>query len=192
MEPRLAPLRNYNVENNTRKCSKCKNWLDLSMFSSRIRIPSPSTKDESKKVPTLYYRSNCKKCSLEYINIDKYCSPEKRRELHRKDPRKVMLIHARKRAKEKKLDFNIELLDITIPEICPLLNIPIYVSDVKLGPNSPSLDRIDNTKGYIKGNIIVVSFRANSLKKDACLKELELLVNNLRRVLYKEEELLES
>lgn len=192
MEPRLAPLRNYNVENNTRKCSKCKKWLDLSMFSSRIRIPSPSTKDESKKVPTLYYRSDCKKCSLEYINIDKYGSPEKRRELHRKDPRKVMLIHARKRAKEKKLDFNIELSDITIPEICPLLNIPIFVCDITLGPNSPSLDRIDNTKGYIKGNIIVVSFRANSLKKDACLKELELLVNNLRRVLYKEEELLES
>jgi hypothetical protein len=192
MEPRLAPLRNYNVENNTRKCSKCKNWLDLSMFSSRIRIPSPSTKDESKKVPTLYYRSDCKKCSLEYINIDKYCSPEKRRELHRKDPRKVMLIHARKRAKEKKLDFNIELSDIIIPEICPLLNIPIFVCEITLGPNSPSLDRINNTKGYIKGNIIVVSFRANSLKKDACLKELELLVNNLRRVLYKEEELLES
>ena len=192
MEPRLAPLRNYNVENNTRKCSKCKNWLDLSMFSSRIRIPSPSTKDESKKVPTLYYRSDCKKCSLEYINTDKYCSPEKRRELHRKDPRKVMFIHARKRAKEKKLDFNIKLSDITIPEICPLLNIPLYVSDIKLGPNSPSLDRIDSTKGYIKGNVMVISYRANTAKGNLSLIELELLVSNLKRVLYKEEELLES
>lgn len=192
MEPRLAPLRNYNVENNTRKCSKCSNWLDLSMFSSRIRIPSPSTKDESKKVPTLYYRSDCKKCSLKSINIDKYCSPEKRKELHRKDPRKVMLIHARKRAKEKKLDFNIELSDITLPEICPLLNIPIFVSDLKLGPNSPSLDRIDSTKGYIKGNVMVISYKANTAKGNLSIAELELLVSNLKRVLYKEEELLES
>ena len=192
MEPRLAPLRNYNVENNTRKCSKCKNWLDLSMFSSRIRIPSPSTKDESKKVLTLYYRSDCKKCSLEYINIDKYGSPEKRKELHRKDPRKVMLIHARKRAKEKNFDFDIELSDIIIPEICPLLNIPLYVSDIKLGANSPSLDRIDSAKGYVKGNVMVISYSANRAKGNLSLIELELLVNNLRRVLYKEEELLES
>lgn len=192
MEPRLAPLRNYNVENNTRKCSKCNNWLHLSMFSSRIRMPSPSTKDESKKVPTLYYRSDCKKCSLESINIDKYCSPEKRRQLHRRDPRKVMLNHARQRAKEKNIEFNIEISDVIIPVNCPLLNIPIFVSDVKLGPNSPSLDRIDSTKGYVKGNVMVISFRANTAKGNLSIAELELLVNNLKRVLYKEEELLES
>ena len=192
MEPRIAPLRNFNSHNNTRKCKKCEKWIDLSNFSTRIRLPSPTTKDVEKQVPTLYYREICKSCSLKTININKYCSPEKRKELHRKDPRKVMLIHAKARANKKGLDFNIDLSDIVIPEICPLLKIPIYVSDKKVGPNSPTIDRIVCEKGYIKGNVIVISHKANSAKSDLTLKELELLVLNFKRVLYKEEELLES
>lgn len=192
MEPRIAPLRNYNPQNNTRKCADCCEWLDLSEFSSRIRLPSPSTKNEDKKVPTLYYRSSCKTCSLKSISVTKYNTPEKRRDLHRKDPRKVMLVHARKRAKDKNLDFNIDLNDIIIPEICPLLNIPLFVSDKKLGPNSPTIDRINNNKGYVKGNVLVISAKANTAKGSLSITELELLVKNLRRVLYKEDELLES
>jgi hypothetical protein len=192
MEPRVAPLRNYNSENNTRKCKKCGNWLDLSDFSSRIRMPSPSTREVSKKVPTLYYRSECKKCSLLIINTEKYCSPEKRRTLHRKDPRKVMLIHAKQRAIKKGLDFNIDKSDIIIPDICPLLNISLFVNDDKLGPNSPTVDRIVCEKGYIKGNVMVISAKANTAKGNLSFEELNLLIDNLKRVLNKEEELLES
>jgi hypothetical protein len=39
---------------------------------------------------------------------------------------------------------------------------------------------------------MVISYRANTAKGNLTLSELELLVNNLKRVLYKEEELLES
>ena len=192
MEPRKAPLRNYNSKNNTRQCKKCNNWLDLSLFSSRIRIPSPSTKDESKKVPTLYYRSECKKCSLLTINIEKYCSPEKKKSLHRKDPRTIMLQHARKRALKKGLAFNIDKSDIIIPDLCPLLNIPLFVNDQHVGPNSPSIDRIICEKGYIKGNVMVISAKANTAKGNLSFEESTLLINNLKRVLNKEEELLES
>ena len=192
MEPRIAPLKNYNSKNNTRKCKKCSNWLDLSNFNTRIRMPSLSTKEETKKVPTLYYRSECKKCSLLTINTEKYCSPEKRRTLHRKDPRKVMLMHARQRAIKKGLEFNIDKSDIIIPDICPLLNIPLFVNDGKLGPNSPTIDRIICEKGYIKGNVMVISAKANTAKGNLSFEELNLLINNLKRVLDKEEELLES
>lgn len=41
--------------------------------------------------------------------------------------------------------------------------------------------RYDNTKGYVKGNIWVVSRRANTLKNNASIEELELLVSNLKR-----------
>jgi len=45
--------------------------------------------------------------------------------------------------------------------------------------HSPSLDRIDNSKGYTKDNVMVISFRANNIKKDANLQELKALVRYL-------------
>ena len=189
---RIAPMRNYNSSNNTRKCSKCQEWLDLSKFSTRITMPSPSTKDIHKKVKTLYYRELCKDCSLKTIHKSKYCSSEARRQLHRKDPRKVMLVHARQRAKKNNLDFNIGYDDITIPKVCPLLGIPIYVTNNIVGANSPTIDRIICEKGYVKGNVMVISHKANTVKSNLTITELELLIKNLKRVLYKEEELLEN
>lgn len=77
--------------------------------------------------------------------------------------------------KKKGLEFSITASDITIPEYCPVLGIPIFRGIGRDGPNSPSIDRIDNTKGYIKSNIIVVSHRANQLKRDATIDELNKL-----------------
>ena len=92
---------------------------------------------------------------------------------------------AKKRAKDKQLDFDIEVSDIIIPQFCPLLNIPI-VHKVGKGcrcKNSPSLDRLDNSLGYVKGNIVVVSWRANFLKSDAEFQELQQLVNSWGAIL---------
>jgi hypothetical protein len=92
---------------------------------------------------------------------------------------------AKKRAKDKQLDFDIEVSDIIIPQFCPLLNIPIIhiTGTGKRRPDSPSLDRLDNSLGYVKGNILVVSWRANKLKADAEFQELQRLVNNWGAIL---------
>ena len=92
---------------------------------------------------------------------------------------------AKKRAKSKQLDFDIEVSDIIIPQFCPLLHIPIIhkVGTGKRNDNSPSLDRLDNSRGYVKGNIVVVSWRANFLKSDAEFQELQRLVNNWGAIL---------
>ncbi len=92
---------------------------------------------------------------------------------------------AKKRAKDKQLDFDIEVSDIIIPQFCPLLNIPIIhkVGKGRRCENSPSLDRLDNSLGYVKGNILVVSWRANFLKSDSQFQELQLLVNNWGAIL---------
>jgi hypothetical protein len=81
--------------------------------------------------------------------------------------------------------FNIKPQDILIPEICPVLGIPM-TSGPKLLPSSSSLDRIDSKKGYIKGNIQVISHRANTLKSNATLKELELVIAHLRKSVSRE------
>lgn len=97
----------------------------------------------------------------------------------RKIPGYSMLIAAKCRAKERGLPFDIELKDIIIPNICPLLSIPLIKSK-SWSPNCPSLDRIIPSLGYVKGNVWVISGKANVMKSDATLEEMELLVKNWR------------
>lgn len=91
--------------------------------------------------------------------------------------RLLMLKNARLRARKKNLDFNIELIDIIIPNICPVLGIEIKQNIGKSGDFSPSLDRVDNGKGYIKGNIRVISHKANSIKRDGKLEDFKMIIN---------------
>lgn len=65
--------------------------------------------------------------------------------------------------------------DVVVPKTCPVLGIPLFVCNGCVGANSPTIDRIDHKGGYIKGNIIVVSHRANTIKSDATMDELELV-----------------
>jgi len=91
-----------------------------------------------------------------------------------------ILTRAKSRAKQKNIPFNLTLEDIEVPETCPLLGIPIEIQPKKgYHPNSPSLDKVIPEKGYIKGNVWVISNRANTLKNDATLQELKTLVENL-------------
>lgn len=76
---------------------------------------------------------------------------------------------ARQRASEKNLPFDIEPEDIIVPILCPILNTPMPRGT----SYAPSLDRIDPLKGYVKGNIQVISWKANVMKNDATKEELE-------------------
>ena len=91
----------------------------------------------------------------------------------------LMYTGAKCRAKRDGLEFTISKEDIVIPTHCPVLGMPIQ-RNIGSGfhRDSPSLDRIDNTKGYTQDNIRVISNRANLLKCDATLKELELLLKD--------------
>ncbi len=86
---------------------------------------------------------------------------------------------SKKRAKKLGLEFNLEISDIVIPDTCPILGIPLFYKGGPRTNNSPSVDRIDNTKGYVKENIWVISWRANHIKGNATLEELKLIVEKL-------------
>lgn len=97
----------------------------------------------------------------------------KKREDIRTNVERAMFRRAQYRASRKGIQFDIELSDIVIPAVCPVLGIPLFVSPERgYSANAPSLDRVDNTKGYIKGNVLVISSRANAIKRDASLGEL--------------------
>jgi hypothetical protein len=91
-----------------------------------------------------------------------------------------LLENARRRAKKKNLEISISLADITIPKVCPLLGIEIKLGgDGLFNMNSPSLDRKDNSRGYVKGNVAVISLKANKLKSDLSIEELRHLARAL-------------
>lgn len=90
-----------------------------------------------------------------------------------------LLNNCKKRAIEKNLEFNLELSDIIIPEKCPILEIPIFTGTKNDYSTSPSIDRIDNKKGYVKGNIKVISMLANTMKNSATKEQLLLFCKNI-------------
>lgn len=109
---------------------------------------------------------------------DWYLNNEKRIKAHRKTYKKeyFILSAAKNRAKSKDLEYDIDESDIIIPVYCPVLGIKLGLFNTKLSWDSPTLDRIDNAKGYIKGNVAIISWRANCLKGAATLEELEAIV----------------
>lgn len=111
----------------------------------------------------LYWR--CKPCQREYNRVWWW----------KLDRREYLRRTARRTAKKRFVPFDLTADDIVIPEKCPVFGRKLDLT--RKGPWSPSLDRIEPKKGYVRGNVIVVSWRANQLKGDATINELQTLAN---------------
>lgn len=96
--------------------------------------------------------------------------------------KKSLVRSAKRRATVENIPFDIDYTDISLSEYCPLLGIKLnnHVGEGQAKFDSPTIDRLIPSLGYVKGNVWVISRRANMIKSDATLEELELLVNNLR------------
>ena len=88
------------------------------------------------------------------------------------DIRSRMLRGARLRARHAGVPFALTRDDIQIPTHCPVFGIPLVRSAGRAGDNSPSIDKIIPADGYVPGNIVVVSLRANRAKADMTIEEL--------------------
>lgn len=88
---------------------------------------------------------------------------------------------ARQRAVQNGWEFTIDESDVVIPEKCPLLEVPLEHGIKGDYEYSPSLDRIDSRKGYVKGNVWVISKKANSMKNSATPAELDLFCKNIQK-----------
>ena len=79
----------------------------------------------------------------------------------------IMLSNARKRAENKDIEFNLSKEDIIIPELCPILKVPFEIGTKENYDFTPTIDRIDNSKGYTKDNIQIITNKANTMKNNA-------------------------
>lgn len=88
-----------------------------------------------------------------------------------KNPKKVWANYACKDAKKRAVKKNLPH-NITIAYIVSIMTdtCPIYGTEFKwmgnggILPTSPSLDRIDPAKGYVEGNVVIISSKANNIK----------------------------
>lgn len=141
-------------------CTTCKEALPIEQFSNQ----KGNTGNYGKKY-------TCKPCNCKANLQWRLKNPLKNaltdaRLAHRYRPNSV----------PKEFDIDVDYLKQIDTDICPILGIPIrwYAGSGtgKHHPNSKSLDRIDSSQGYIKGNVQIISWRANDLKSNATLEEL--------------------
>jgi hypothetical protein len=94
---------------------------------------------------------------------------KKHRERKQNSPELYLWKYAKARAKSEGMDFDLEVTDIVIPEVCPYFKTPFIMGDKQL---AASLDRIDSSGGYTKDNVRVISYKANRMKNNATEQEL--------------------
>lgn len=142
----------------------------------------------------------CKSCKKEYDKIyrksEKIQSLYKSKEYKQKkalynkqkfteDKRISMYRRTKSRALKNNIPFNIELEDIIIPEYCPILGIKLLNREIGISKrggfemNSISIDKIIPELGYIKGNIQIISMKANAMKYSATKDELIKFCTNI-------------
>jgi len=148
----------------TKRCPRCGEVKTLAEFHKNRLTPDG-------------VQSYCKPC-MRLVNDEwNEAHPAGRAEIMRKHKsgtgwRATMLSRASRRAAKTGLPCSITLDDIVIPEVCPVLGIPLVYGTRHVGPDSATLDKIYPALGYVPGNVQVLSQRANQMKSDASPAEL--------------------
>jgi hypothetical protein len=156
----------------TKRCCTCREILHITKFAK-----ASASKDG--------VQGACQKCMNKAV-----------RKHNQKDPIKSqvrqMLYAAERRALKKGLNFdiNFDYVRLLVVSDCPVLGMPLQWScDRGDSPlclsGSPSLDRIDPQKGYVKGNVWIISHRANMIKSNATHEELKLVAKAVGEALVK-------
>jgi hypothetical protein len=142
-----------------------KNALKCRAYQATYRARHPEIRKENDRIAIQRRKTPVGKLKAQEINHRWY----------RHDPATTMWHAAKSRAKDKGIIFTLNPTDIIVPTHCPVLGIPLFIAERGRSDNSPSLDRLHPEFGYVKGNVQVISFRANRIKNDATLDEIDKL-----------------
>lgn len=180
-------------------CAKCKVAKPFTEFTKAIKRKDghnpycksctkewrEENKDVLKIKKQVYYENNKElmkeKNKIKYINNkDKF---KKYQSYYYSSPEnwaKRMINKTAQRANDAGLDFDIEVDDLIFPRFCPYLNTELtYVLGQGQLPTNASIDRVDSTKGYVKGNVQIISRLANTMKSNATIDQLVTFSQNV-------------
>ena len=156
-----------------KKCSGCGRDVFVNMFE----------RDSSKKSGL---KSRCKACHKEYRDKNKSAIASRNAVRYKvkrsqilhyskvyqaQNPKARLICGAMRRSEKMGLPFSIDRNDFEIPENCPVFGFPLKSGNGVHAYNSPTIDRIVPELGYVKGNIQVISQKANSIKGSRSLDE---------------------
>lgn len=129
-----------------------------------------TTKEQRRAYARDWYHKN-KDRRKEYLLGQRQRYADLRREWRSNNRMKDALAAIKCRCKKHNIPFDLEEEDLEVPDYCPVFNwIKLSWGDGR--ESIPSVDRIIPDKGYIKGNVQVISMRANRIKSDASVEEL--------------------
>lgn len=160
-----------------KKCRNCSKRKRLVNFQRDNRCPTGHT-------------NLCKNCASVAANAWHHRNREhhnrKMRTWWKKNkaahPARHLWVLAKRREAANGRAFDITPGDIHIPEYCPVFGSKLEFGNKTYSPNAASLDAIIPELGHVRGNIAVISHRANTIKNDASVEELLKVAKWLRRV----------
>jgi hypothetical protein len=110
-----------------------------------------------------------------------------KREWEQRNPKRTWAKHALKDAKKRaiKKDIPFELsrdyLISIMQDKCPVFGTEFkWMGNGKIMPESPNLDRIKPSLGYVEGNVVIISSRANNIKSYATWQEIRMVSDWLK------------
>lgn len=146
----------------------------------------PEVRERDNRNARLRYENGGKAAKAEYDKLNRqrpdvreqrrqYCAARRIKHWGKQKAAELKL-----RARNLGVPFDLVPGDLVVPATCPVLGIPLSFGVRKQHLASPSVDRVVPSKGYVRGNIVVISLRANILKNNATIDELEKLVSFYR------------
>jgi hypothetical protein len=154
--------------NGLKTCSKCKDYLKRYYVENRGQEIARALKSYNGK----------------YKKDPDAMRAYKRAEI-RRNPESYLLYQTKTRAKKRGLPFNLTHDDVKVPEKCPVLGYTLEINSGGAGHNSPTVDRIVPSEGYVKGNVQIISHRANTIKSDATAEELRKVADFMEKLMEK-------
>jgi len=166
----------------TKQCRSCKKQLFTYLFGK-----NKASKD--------FLQAVCKKCDNERQALRRKEKPQELKEYGKEYRKKnfenlehrlqCLLNASRARAKAKDREHTLtkqDLLDLFPKDNkCPVFGFALEWNGEGFRETSPSIDRIDSSKGYTKENIQIISWKANRIKGYASVEDLEILLSYLKQ-----------
>lgn len=149
------------VKNN--ECIHCKS-LSATIRYRANKVPSGKKVGRPRKYPDGIWPTKPKKTYFVPVTVEDHW----------------ILRNKRGNKKKERSQLSIEYYKTLIVDTCPLLGLKLTYENFegRMPDNYATLDKIDPNGGYVEGNVHIVSFRANTLKSNATLEELKMIINN--------------